>query len=253
MNIIKSKKKFGQHFLKDLSIAKIIVQEFDSKHEILEIGPGDGVLTNFLVEQKFDKIVAIDIDNRSIEYLKSKKRFSKIRLINNDILKINFSNLFKDHFSIIGNLPYNISSQILFKILEYRDRIELVVIMLQKEVADRIISSSHSKKYGILSVLIQTFFEVRKIVDVESKSFDPPPKVQSSVIKLIRNDVLNIGVEFSFFKTVVKSSFQRRRKILRNALKNLNLQDKFHHDIFSKRAEELSSDDFIWLSKYLKN
>ena len=109
------------------------------------------------------------------------------------------------------------------------------------------------KKYCMREDLIQTFFEVRKIVDVESKSFDPPPKVQSSVIKLIRNDVLNIGVEFSFFKTVVKSSFQRRRKILRNALKNLNLQDKFHHDIFSKRAEELSSDDFIWLSKYLKN
>ena len=253
MNIIKSKKKFGQHFLKDLTIAKIIVQEFDSKTEILEIGPGNGVLTNFLVEQKFDKIVAIDIDYRLIEYLKSKKRFQKIHLINNDILKIDFSNLFKNQFSIVGNLPYNISSQILFKILEYRDRIGIVVIMLQKEVADRIISSSHSKKYGILSVLIQTFFKVRKIADVDSNSFDPPPKVQSSVIKLSRNDVLNIGVEFSFFKTVVKSSFQRRRKMLRNALKNLNLQDKFHHDIFSKRAEELSSDDFIWLSKYLKN
>ena len=253
MNIIKSKKKFGQHFLKDLTIAKIIVQEFDSKTEILEIGPGNGVLTNFLVEQKFNKIVAIDIDYRLIEYLKSKKRFQKIHLINNDILKIDFSNLFKNQFSIVGNLPYNISSQILFKILEYRDRIGIVVIMLQKEVADRIISSSHSKKYGILSVLIQTFFKVRKIADVDSNSFDPPPKVQSSVIKLSRNDVLNIGVEFSFFKTVVKSSFQRRRKMLRNALKNLNLQDKFHHDIFSKRAEELSSDDFIWLSKYLKN
>ena len=253
MNIIKSKKKFGQHFLKDLTIAKIIVQEFDPKTEILEIGPGNGVLTNFLVEQKFDKIVAIDIDYRLIEYLKSKKRFQKIHLINNDILKIDFSNLFKNQFSIVGNLPYNISSQILFKILEYRDRIGIVVIMLQKEVADRIISSSHSKKYGILSVLIQTFFEVRKIADVDSNSFNPPPKVQSSVIKLSRNDVLNIGVEFSFFKTVVKSSFQRRRKMLRNALKNLNLQDKFHHDIFSKRAEELSSDDFIWLSKYLKN
>jgi len=253
VNIIKSKKKFGQHFLKDLTIAKIIVQEFDSKTEILEIGPGNGVLTNFLVEQKFNKIVAIDIDYRLIEYLKSKKRFQKIHLINNDILKIDFSNLFKNQFSIVGNLPYNISSQILFKILEYRDRIGIVVIMLQKEVADRIISSSHSKKYGILSVLIQTFFKVRKIADVDSNSFDPPPKVQSSVIKLSRNDVLNIGVEFSFFKTVVKSSFQRRRKMLRNALKNLNLQDKFHHDIFSKRAEELSSDDFIWLSKYLKN
>ena len=212
MNIIKSKKKFGQHFLKDLTIAKIIVQEFDSKTEILEIGPGNGVFTNFLVEQKFDKIVAIDIDYRLIEYLKSKKRFQKIHLINNDILKIDFSNLFKNQFSIVGNLPYNISSQILFKILEYRDRIGIVVIMLQKEVADRIISSSHSKKYGILSVLIQTFFKVRKIADVDSNSFDPPPKVQSSVIKLSRNDVLNIGVEFSFLENRITGSVEYYNK-----------------------------------------
>ena len=251
MNIIKSKKKFGQHFLKDLTIAKIIVKEFREKINILEIGPGDGVLTNFLVDQKYDKIVAIDVDNRSIEYLKSKKRYRKIDLINDDILKIDFSDLFKDQFSIIGNLPYNISSQILFKILEYRNRIEIVVIMLQKEVADRIISSSHSKKYGILSVLLQTFFNVKKIIDVDSKSFDPQPKVQSSVIKLTRNEVLNIGVEFSFFKKVVKSSFQRRRKMLKNALKNLNFSNKLDHDIFLKRAEQLSSQDFVWLSKYL--
>ena len=253
MNIIKSKKKFGQHFLKDLSVAKIIVKEFQKKKNILEIGPGDGVLTNFLVDQKFFKIVAIDIDHRSIEYLRGKKKYRKIHLINDDILKIDFSNLFRDKFSIIGNLPYNISSQILFKILEYRNKIGLVVIMLQKEVADRIISTNNSKKYGILSVLIQTFFKVRKIIDVDSKSFDPQPKVQSTVIKLIRNDVINLGIEFSFFKKVVKSSFQRRRKMLRNALKNLNLHNKLDHDVFSKRAEELTTDDFIWLSKYLKN
>lgn len=252
MNIIKTKKKLGQHFLNDISIAKDIVKEVDSEKNILEIGPGTGILTNFLVKNKFQNLIAIDLDNRSIKYLETKKKFQKITLVNADILKVDFGSLFKGNFSIIGNLPYNISSQILFKILEFRNSIDIVVIMLQKEVAERISSLNNSKKYGILSVLIQTFFEVSITLEVEPKSFNPPPKIQSSVLKLVRNDVNDIGVDFNYYKTIIKGSFQSRRKTLRNSLKNLNLSKNLDLNIFSKRAEELSIDDFIWLANFLK-
>ena len=253
MNIIKSKKKLGQHFLNNLSIAKNIVKEFNYKKNILEIGPGTGVLTNLLVKQEFIKFVAIDIDSRCIKYLEQKTKFKKVTLINQDILKVDFRSLFKTNFSIIGNLPYNISSQILFKILENRNSIDTVVIMLQKEVAERILSLNNSRKYGILSVLIQTYFKVSLVLEVEPKFFEPSPKINSSVLKLKRNHLVDIGVDFNFYKKIIKGSFQSRRKTLRNALKNLNLNKNFHLDIFSKRAEQLSVNDFIWLANFLKN
>ena len=223
--MIKAKKSLGQNFLIDKNVLKKITNLTNIKDKIiLEIGPGTGNLTSYILEKNPKKFIAIEKDNELAVNLK--KKFHKhIKVINEDVLTVDETKLFEDEdkVTVFGNLPYNISSQILFKILEYRNKIGLVVIMLQKEVADRIISTNNSKKYGILSVLIQTFFKVRKIIEVDSKSFDPQPKVQSTVIKLIRNDVINLGIEFSFFKKVVKSSFQRRRKMLRNALKNLNL------------------------------
>ena len=253
MNVIKSKKKLGQHFLKDLSIARHIVDLLDSEENILEIGPGTGILTTLLVKTKFEKLIAIDLDNRAIKYLKNQIKNDNIILIHKDILSVDFNLLFRKNFSIVGNLPYNISSQILFKILEFRNSINMVVIMLQKEVSDRISSSHNSRKYGILSVLIQTFFEVKNVLEVEPKSFNPVPKVKSSVLKLDRNNTNEIGVDYDFYKMIIKQSFQNRRKTLRNSLKNLNLPKIIDLDIFSKRAEELSVKDFIWLAKFLKD
>ena len=244
---IKSKKKFGQHFLINEKKALAIVNNLSYRENVLEIGPGKGVLTKYLLEKKIKNFIVSEIDQDCVKYLK--KTYQKIQIIEGDILKVKLNNIFNNNFSIISNLPYYISSQILFSILENRDSISEFVILIQKEVAERICSKPKSKNYGILSVLLQTFYDLEYLFDIGSEEFNPKPKVQSAVLKATRNNTMDIGTTFFFYKNVVKLSFQNRRKTLRNSLKNLNLRQDFtSKNIFSKRAEQLDIDDFIWLT-----
>tara|TARA_Y100000588_G_scaffold199221_1_gene212967 strand:+ start:1255 stop:2109 length:855 start_codon:yes stop_codon:yes gene_type:complete len=248
---IKSKKKFGQHFLINEKKALTIVNNLSCRENVLEIGPGKGVLTKYLLEKKIKNFIVSEIDQDCVKYLK--KTYQKIQIIEGDILKVKLNNIFNNNFSIISNLPYYISSQILFSILENRDSISEFVILIQKEVAERICSKPKSKNYGILSVLLQTFYDLEYLFDIGAEEFKPKPKVQSAVLKATRNNTKDIGTNFFFYKNVVKLSFQNRRKTLRNSLKNLNLpQDFTSKNIFSKRAEQLDINDFIWLANEIK-
>ena len=250
---VRPKKALGQHFLKDESIAQQIVEALmaEQRSNVLEIGPGTGVLTKYLVEKDF-KFKAIEIDRESIAYLKTTFSLGE-GLVEGDYLKANPRELFPDHYSIIGNFPYNISSQIFFKVLEEKDKVEEVVCMLQKEVADRIASGPGNKTYGILSVLLQAYYDIDKVCDVPPEVFQPPPKVWSSVIRLKRNNIESLDCDERLFKRVVKASFQMRRKTLRNALKGLNLPaDITVSKTFDKRAEQLSVSDFVELTQLIE-
>ncbi len=250
MTKIKTKKKFGQHFLINEELALNITKKLIFRNNIIEIGPGKGVLTKNLFAEKDSKLVVSEIDRDLVKYLSLK--FPGLKIISGDILTLDLNKLFKNKFSLIGNLPYNISSQIIFKILENRDRIIEFVIMLQKEVAERICSTYNKKSYGILSVLTQTYYDLSLSEIIPPNNFDPPPKVDSCVIHAVRNNKINIGIGYDQLKSIVKNCFQNRRKTLRNSLKNLNLPKEFtSNDIFSKRAEQLKLNDFIWLSKQI--
>ena len=247
------KKYFGQHFLKDSQKAQQIVSflNLDKCDKIIEIGPGKGALTKFLISLKAD-IKLIEIDSEAVDLLKSK--FPNIEIIHADFLKLDLHSIIWKEYNIIGNFPYNISTQILFKILEHRDSIKEVVGMFQKEVAERICSETKSKKYGIPSVLIQAFFKCEKLLDLEENEFNPPPKVKSSVIKLRRNNVRDLGCDYKKFVEIVKTSFSQRRKKIKNALKNFtNFSDSNLDHISSKRAEELSVSEFIELTNIISN
>ena len=247
------KKYFGQHFLKDTQTAKQIVSflNIDSCNKIIEIGPGKGALTQFLISLKAD-IKLIEIDSDAIDLLKME--FSNVEIIHADFLKLDLNLMPWKKYSVIGNFPYNISTQILFKILEHRNSITEVVVMFQKEVAERICSKTKSKKYGIPSVLIQAFFKCEKLLDLNENDFDPPPKVKSSVIKLIRNNTHDLGCDYNKFVEIVKISFSQRRKKIKNALKKfINLKDSNLEQMMSKRAEELSVSEFIELTNIISN
>lgn len=247
------KKYFGQHFLKDSRKAKEIVSflNIGKCDKIIEIGPGKGALTQFLISMKAD-IKLIEIDADAIDLLKN--QFSNIEIIHADFLKLDLNSIPWKKYSIIGNFPYNISTQILFKILEHRDSIQEVVGMFQKEVAERICSEKKSKKYGIPSVLIQAFFKCDKLLDLNENEFNPPPKVKSSVIKLTRNNVQDLGCDYRKFVEIVKTSFSQRRKKIKNALKKFtNLSDSNLNYMMSKRAEELSVAEFIELTNIIAN
>jgi len=249
---LKPKKKFGQHFLTNKLIAKKIVDNLNNtpSHLILEIGPGEGALTQFLIEKK-NKIKLIEIDEEAIKILRIK--FPQIDIIHDDFLKYDLTKSGNKKYIIVGNFPYNISTQILFKILNSRDLVDEVVGMFQKEVADRICSAPNSKKYGIPSVLLQAFFNCQQLFDVSANNFDPKPKVNSSVIKLTRNNKCDLGCDYKQFIQVVKSSFSQRRKKIKNALKNFtNLNDQRISQMITKRAEELSVKDFIELTNTIK-
>ncbi len=242
---IKIKKKFGQHFLNNETILKKINSFHLDRKNVIEIGPGMGALTKFLVHD-IKNLVLVEVDSDCVDFLK--KNFKNIKIINDDILKIDFENIFKNKFSVISNLPYNISSQVLFKILENKEKVTQFTILVQKEVAKRICSNNGNKTYGILSVLVQTYYDIEYLLEIDPKEFDPAPKVDSALIRGTRNSNENIGVPFNFFKKIVKQSFQNRRKTLRNSLKNLNLPKQIEsNSIFSKRAEQLDINDFIWL------
>lgn len=252
MSIVRAKKNLGQHFLKDKNIARKIT---DSLHplttDVLEIGPGMGVLTVFLFEKETFNTKAIDIDRESIAYLHEAFPDQKERIIYGDFLKTDIKELFQTPFSVIGNLPYNISSQIFFKVLEYRDQIPQVVCMIQKEVAERI-SAPHGKKtYGILSVLLQTFYRIEYLFTVNENVFDPPPKVKSAVIRLTRNERTELECNEKFFFRVVKAAFNQRRKTMRNSLKQL-LPVGFNSDYLNLRPEQMSVEDFLTLTQLIQ-
>lgn len=246
------KKSLGQHFLKDENIAQKIIAALQehSYEKLLEIGPGAGALTRFLLEIKNIDFKAIELDEEKIDYLLLHYPSLKGKIIHQDFLKSKIP--FDEKFIVIGNFPYNISSQILFKILKWKEQVPVVIGMFQKEVAQRIASKPNNKTYGILSVLVQAFYDVEYLFDVLPSSFNPPPKVMSGVIELKRKkEQLNINDEKGFF-ILVKTAFNQRRKKLRNAVRNLFDGNILQDSIFDKRAEQLSIEDFAALSFKMK-
>lgn len=244
---VKAKKHLGQHFLTDENIAQKIVEglSFESYENVLEVGPGMGVLTKYLIEKE-QKLYLAEIDTESIEYLK--KHYGKIteESFVGDFLKHDFAGLNNEQIAIIGNFPYNISSQILFKIVDHYELIPEMVGMFQKEVAERTAAVPRTKDYGILSVLIQAYYDVKYLFTVHENVFNPPPKVKSGVIRLTRNPKEGLAGNEVLFKQIVKAGFNQRRKKLSNSLKILNIPEALKtHEFLDKRAEELSVADFI--------
>ena len=252
MKNVRPKKKLGQHFLTDLNIAKKIADLLDySTHQnVLEIGPGTGVLAQYLVF-KTSALHLIEVDEESIHFLQKKYNSEVLNLIQGDFLKLDLKTIFGTNtFSVIGNFPYNISSQIVFKVLENKIQIPFFAGMFQKEVAERICEPPGSKKYGILSVLSQLYYKTEYLFTVPPIVFKPPPKVDSAVIKLTRKENIRLDCDETLLNKVIKLSFQQRRKTLRNSLKTLNLPDNLREDsIFGLRPEKLSGNDFIQLTK----
>ena len=246
MRRVKAKKHLGQHFLNDYSIAEDIVSQLEYKNKTtLEIGPGMGVLTQFLTNRDTN-LEVVELDRESVFYLRL--NYPKLKIIEGDFLQLDIDELYQEPISLIGNFPYNISSQILFKAFENRDKITEVVGMFQKEVAERI-ASVKGKKKGILSVLLQAFYNIEYCFTVESHVFTPPPKVKSGVIKLVRNDRKKLDCDEKLFIQIVKAGYNQRRKTLRNALKAFNLESDTEIDLLlQKRAEELVVEDFIILT-----
>ncbi|MBN2776779.1 MAG: 16S rRNA (adenine(1518)-N(6)/adenine(1519)-N(6))-dimethyltransferase RsmA [Bacteroidales bacterium] len=250
--MVKAKKHLGQHFLKDKNIASKIADSLlnENNDDVLEIGPGTGVLTQFLVEKPY-ALTLVEIDDESVEYLQ--ENFSDdFRLLNTDFLKMDLSEYFKAQYCIIGNFPYNISSQIFFKLLENRENIPELVGMIQKEVAERIAAVHGNKTYGILSVLLQLFYKIEYLFTVNENVFVPPPKVKSAVIRLRRIENNQLDCDFDKLKLVVKTAFNQRRKTMRNSLSGIIPAriDKAQ-DIFNKRPEQLAPQEFVELTRML--
>lgn len=253
---VKAKKHLGQHFLNDENIAKKIADTLSLNHydTVLEIGPGMGVLTKYLLQKKVTTYV-IEIDSESVDYLKNNYLNLSDRVIEQDFLKYDLNQVFNDKpFAIIGNFPYNISTQIVFKMLELREQIPEFSGMFQKEVAQRICEKKGSKTYGILSVLTQAFYEAEYLFTVPPSVFNPPPKVDSGVLRLTRKQNYTLPCDEKLFFRVVKTAFQQRRKTLRNSLKVFNLSDVLRTNIiFSLRPEQLAVEEFINLTQLIEN
>jgi 16S rRNA (adenine1518-N6/adenine1519-N6)-dimethyltransferase len=263
---VRAKKALGQHFLTDQGIARSIVGALgnDPAVDVLEVGPGMGVLTQYLLQREDIDLRLVEIDGESVEYLLTHFPDVQGRLLQADFLRLPLEKYFPGPFRIIGNFPYNISSQIFFKVLDYRDRIPEVVGMVQKEVAERLAEGPGSKTYGILSVLLQAWYDIEYLFTVGSGAFVPPPKVQSAVIRLRRNARTDLGCDEALFKAVVKTSFGQRRKTLRNSLKPL-LKAKAEREgwdegqaaafaadpVFDLRPERLGVEDFADLTRKL--
>jgi 16S rRNA (adenine1518-N6/adenine1519-N6)-dimethyltransferase len=251
MSYVKPKKRLGQHFLTDQNIALKIVESLgQGVPDVLEIGPGTGVLTQYLLSRPELNLHVIEIDRDSVAYLH--ENFPELENIwSEDFLKADIAAKFEGNFSVIGNFPYNISSQIFFKVLEMRNRVPEVVGMIQKEVAERIASGHAKKTYGILTVLLQTFYDIEYLFTVSEQVFNPPPKVKSAVIRLTRNERKTLPCDEKLFVKVVKSAFHLRRKMLRNSLKGVceNLPETYA----TKRPEQLSVEDFIDLTCTIEN
>lgn len=254
---VKPKKHLGQHFLTDKGIAADIVGLLSGHQKytrVLEIGPGMGVLTDFLIQNPGYETHLIDIDTESVAYLKKNYPQLQSRILSGDFLKLDLEKLFEGPFAIIGNFPYNISSQILFHVLDHKDKVPEVVCMLQKEVAERIASPPGNRDYGILSVLLQAYYTITYQFTVPEHVFDPPPKVKSGVIRLQRNGVAKLDCDEKLFKRIIKQGFNNRRKTLRNALKPLALPEAVtQHPLMDKRAEQLGVADFVLLAQLSEN
>ena len=252
---VRAKKALGQHFLTDQSVARAIVAALSADspvRDVLEIGPGMGVLSQYLVQREDIDLKLIEIDSESVEYLLTHLPGMEGRLMEGDYLRLDMTRIFPGSYRVIGNFPYNISSQIFFKILEDKDRVPEVVCMIQKEVADRIAEKPGSKVYGILSVLLQAWYDIEYVISVGPGAFVPPPKVHSAVIRLRRNARTELGCDERLFKQVVKTAFNQRRKTLRNALKPLLPEGADTSDpIFDLRAERLGVEDFVRLTLLL--
>ncbi len=255
MEAVKAKKHLGQHFLKDESIAKAIADtlNLEGYDNVLEIGPGMGVLTKYLLK-KPTNVFVIEIDSESVTYLDENYPKLKDKIISKDFLKYNINEIFEGkQFAIIGNFPYNISTQIVFKCLEMRSQVPEFAGMFQKEVAQRICEKKGTKAYGILSVLVQAFYEAEYLFTVDETVFIPPPKVKSGVLRLRRKENFSLPCSEKLFFTVVKTAFQQRRKTLRNSLKTLNLSDNLREDeVFNLRPEQLDYNQFIALTQKIE-
>ncbi len=253
---VRAKKHLGQHFLKDENIAKKIADSLQATNynKVLEIGPGMGVLTKYLLERKNLDVYVVEIDKESVAYLQSFFPLLRNKIFNENFLKMDLKSLFKgEQFGIIGNFPYNISTQIVFKTIENRDLIPEFSGMFQKEVAERIAEKEGSKKYGILSVLTQAFYDVEYLFTVPPSVFNPPPKVESGVIRLTRKENFSLPVDEKLFFRVVKTAFNQRRKMLRVSLKSMDISDTLKQKEFLKqRPEQLSVAAFIQLTKWIE-
>lgn len=246
------KKSLGQHFLKDESVCHRIVASLKQEafSRLVEVGPGGGALTKYLLEIPEIDFKAVELDNEKVTYLEHTYPSIKGKIIHQSILDVAIP--FAEQFTVVGNFPYNISSQILFRILEWKQQVPVMIGMFQKEVAERVASASGSKEYGILSVLVQAFYEVEYLFDVPQSAFNPPPKVMSGVIKLKRREtVCEMKSERAFF-VLVKAAFNQRRKMLRNPLKGMFTPETLQDEIFTKRAEQLSVEDFAALTFRMK-
>jgi len=256
INKVKAKKYLGQHFLNDENIAQKIANtlSYQTYDKILEIGPGMGMLTKYLLQKPVNTYL-IEIDKESIVYLN--ERFPELsdKIIAKDFLKFDLSEIFKKHtFAIIGNFPYNISSQIVFKVLEYREQVVEFSGMFQREVAQRICEKKGSKIYGILSVLVQAFYKTEYLFTVSENVFTPAPKVKSGVLRLTRKENYKLSCNEKLFFSVVKNAFQQRRKTLRNSLKLLRIPDtEKEKNIFNLRPEQLSVEDFVEITNIIEN
>ena len=248
---VRAKKFLGQHFLKDENIARQIAESLTGiTPHVLEIGPGMGVLTKYLYNMPDIDFHAIEIDRESVSYLH--QHYPSLHVIEGDFLALDPGTLFSEPFAVIGNFPYNISSQILFKVFDNRSRVPELVGMFQKEVAERVAAKPGSKTYGILSVLLSAYYDIEYLFTVPEHVFNPPPKVKSAVIRLRRNSITTLECDENLFVKVVKIGFNQRRKTLRNALRQLNMPlDNVPARLLSLRAEQLSVDDFITLTKSL--
>lgn len=257
MSTVRAKKHLGQHFLNDKNAAKRIVDALDPSlgfKQVLEVGPGMGVLSDFLLQQTAYETYLIDIDDESIEFLADKYAELGDRLIHGDFLNLDFATYFGEKIAVIGNFPYNISSQILFKILEERQRVVQMAGMFQKEVAERCVAKPGSKEYGILSVFLQAYYHVEYLFTVKAGAFNPPPKVLSGVMRMTRNEVEKLDCDEQLFWKVVKAGFNQRRKTLRNALSAVVQKDKMSNNpLYDLRAERLHVADFVQLTNEITN
>ena len=252
---VKAKKHLGQHFLTDESIAKNIVDallEKDSSTTILEVGPGTGVLTQHLILNRRN-FFALDVDGESVEFLKSKYPNEQDKILLADFLETDLTALAGNKYNVIGNFPYNISSQIMFKVLENKDDVNIVVGMFQREVALRLAEKPGSKVYGILSVLLQAFYDIEYLFTVNENVFNPPPKVKSAVIRLTRNQVKKLDCDEVLFKKIIKTTFNQRRKTIRNSIRILFNDNTIRHPLFDKRPEQLSVEQFVELTKFIQD
>lgn len=251
---VRAKKHLGQHFLTDENIARNTVQallEKDRVTPVVEVGPGTGVLTQFLIND-LDNFLALDVDEESVTYLKTRypEKADKIHLA--DFLESDLLQLAGEKYNVVGNFPYNISSQIMFKILEDKERVDYVVGMFQREVALRIAEKPGSKVYGILSVLLQAFYDIEYLFTVHENVFNPPPKVKSAVIRLSRNSVKKLDCDEVLFKKVVKTAFNQRRKTIRNSIRSLFNNNELRYPLLDKRPEQLSVAQFVELTKFVQ-